>query len=64
MTNSISTTVDEVRKNINDTVIMAKWQPMSKPTTWQFNFILCQVVKDTDRLWCYGLCQDVITKTF
>jgi len=45
MTNSISTTVVEVTKNIHDTVIMASWQPTSKPTTWQFNFILCQVVK-------------------
>jgi len=44
MTNSISTTVVEVVKNIHDTVIMASSQPMSKPTTWQFNFILCQVV--------------------
>jgi len=34
MTNSISTTVVEVVKNIQDTVIMASWQPMSKPTTW------------------------------
>jgi len=32
MTNSISTTVVEVTKNIHDTVIMASWQPMSKPT--------------------------------
>jgi len=23
-------------KNIHDTVIMASWQPMSKPTTWYF----------------------------
>jgi len=60
MTNSISTTVVEVTENIHDTLIMASWQPMSKPTTWQFNLILCQ---DTDRLWCYGLGQDVITKT-
>jgi len=22
----------------------ASWQPMSKPTTWPFNLILCQVV--------------------
>jgi len=44
MTNSLSTTVVEVMKNIHDTVIMASWQPMSKPTTWQFNLILCQVV--------------------
>jgi len=43
MTNSICTTVVEVMKNILDTVIMASWQPMSKPTTWQFNLILCQV---------------------
>jgi len=42
MTNSISTTVVEVT-NIQDTVITASWQPMSKPTTWQFNLILCQV---------------------
>jgi len=41
MTNSISATVVEVTKNIHDTVIMASWQPMSKPTTWQFK---CQVV--------------------
>jgi len=35
MTNSMSTTVVEVTKNINDTVIMASWwQPMSKQTTW------------------------------
>jgi len=36
MTNSI-TTVVEVMKNIHDTVIMASWQPMSKPTklSWQ-----------------------------
>jgi len=39
MTNSfISTTLVEVTKNIHDTKIMASWQPMSKPTTWQFNF--------------------------
>jgi len=44
MTNSISTTVVEVTKNIHDTVIMASWQSMSMPTTWQFNLILCQVV--------------------
>jgi len=44
MTNSISTTVVEVTKNIHDTVRMASWQPMSKPTTWQFNLILSQVV--------------------
>jgi len=44
MTNSISTAVVEVTKNIHDTVIMASWQPMPKPTTWQFNLILCQVV--------------------
>jgi len=44
MTNSISTTVVEITKNIHDTVIMASWQAMSKPTTWQFNFILCQFV--------------------
>jgi len=37
MTNSISTTVVEVTKNIHDTVKMASWQPMSKPTTWSFN---------------------------
>jgi len=43
MTNSISTTAVEFTKNIHDTVIMASWQPMSKPTTWQ-NLILCQVV--------------------
>jgi len=43
MTNSISTTVVEVMKNIHDRVIMASWQPMSKPTPWQFNLI-CQVV--------------------
>jgi len=34
MTNSISTTVVEVTKNIHDTVIMGSWQPVSKPTTW------------------------------
>jgi len=50
MTNSISTTVVEVARNIHDTVIMASWQPMSKPTTWQFNFILCQVVKTSQTL--------------
>jgi len=44
MTNSISTTVFEVMKNSHDTVIMASRQPMSKPTTWQFNLILCQDV--------------------
>jgi len=44
MTNSISSTAVEVTKNILDTVIMALWQPMSNPTTWQFNLILCQVV--------------------
>jgi len=47
MINSISTTVVEVTKNIHDTVIMASWQPMSNPNTWQFNFILCQVVMTT-----------------
>jgi len=31
MTNSICTTVVEV--TIHDTVIMASWEPMSKPTT-------------------------------
>jgi len=41
MTNSISTTVVELTKNIHDSY-NASWQPMSKPTTWQFNFILCQ----------------------
>jgi len=44
MANSISTNVVEVTKNIYGTVIMASWQPMSKPTTWQFNLILCHVV--------------------
>jgi len=44
MTNSDSITVVEVTKNIHDTVIMATWQPVSKPTTWQFNLILCQVI--------------------
>jgi len=40
MTNSISSILVEVTKNIHDTVIMASWQPTSKPTTWQFNLIL------------------------
>jgi len=48
MTNSI-TTVVEVTKNIHDKVIMASWQPSCHD-------------KDTDRLWCCGLCQDVINK--
>jgi len=40
MTNSMCTTVVEVTKNIHhDTVKMASWQPMSKPTTWQFYLI-------------------------
>jgi len=26
------------------TIIMASWQPMSKPTRWKFDLILCQVV--------------------
>jgi len=38
MTKSISTTVVEVTKNIHDSY-NASWQPMSKPTTWQFNSI-------------------------
>jgi len=48
-------------KNIHDTVIMASWQPMSKPTTWQFNLILRQVVM-TKTLTGYDImvCQDVI----
>jgi len=58
MTNSISTTVVEVTKNINHTVIMASWQHMSKPTTWQFNFVT------TKTLTGVLVCQDVITKTF
>jgi len=37
MTNSNCKTVVEVKQNIHDTVIMASWQPISKPTTWQFN---------------------------
>jgi len=44
MTNSISTTLVEVTNNIHVTIIMASWQPMSKPNTWQFNLILCHVV--------------------
>jgi len=44
MTNSMCTTVVEVTKTINGTVIMASWQPMSKPTTWQLTLNLCQVV--------------------
>jgi len=39
MTNSMCTTVVEVTKNIHDTLKMASWQLMSKPTTWQFNLI-------------------------
>jgi len=62
MTNSISATAVEVTKNIHYTVITASWQPMSKPTTWQFNFILCHVIM-TKTLTGYGLCQDVKTKT-
>jgi len=62
MTNSMCTTVVEVTKNIHDAVIMASWQPMSKPTTWQFNLILCQVVM-TKILTGYGLYQYVIPKT-
>jgi len=57
MTNSISTTVVEVTKTIHDIVIMASWRPMSKPTTWQFNLVLCQVVmtKTLTGYNCYGL---------
>jgi len=60
MANSIRISVVEVTENIHDTVIMASWQLMSKPTTWHFNFSFnflssCHD-KDTDRLWCYGLC--------
>jgi len=59
MTNSISTTVVEVTKNINDTVIMASWQPHDSLTYFMSS---CHD-KDTDRLGYIGLCQDVITKT-
>jgi len=31
-------------------------------TVW-LNFMSSCHDKDTDRLWCYSLCQDVITKT-
>jgi len=40
MTNSICTTVVEVKKDISysyNTFIMPSWQPRSKPTTWHFN---------------------------
>jgi len=53
MTNS---TVGEVTKNIHDTLMMTSWRPMSKPTTWQFNLILCQVVM-TKTLTGYDLKQ-------
>jgi len=29
-------------------VIMASWQPMSKPTTWQFNVMLSKVLPQKD----------------
>jgi len=42
MTNSITTLVEIMK--IHDAVMMASRQPKSKPATWQFNLILCQVV--------------------
>ena len=40
MTSSICTTEVELKIHIHDTIIMASWQPMSKPTSWQFNVML------------------------
>jgi len=52
MTNSLCTTLVEVTKNIHDSQCQSQPHLMSS----------CHD-KDTDRFWCYGLCQDVITKT-
>jgi len=57
MTNSISTT-SWAHEKYSWHSYNASWQPMSKPTTWQINFILCQVVMTS-----IGLCQEIITKT-
>jgi len=59
MTNSISTAVVEDTKNIHDTVI----KPHDSQCQSCLNFMSSCHDKDTDRLWCFGLCLGVITKT-
>jgi len=61
MTNSISATV-EVMKNIHDTVIMASWQPMSKPTTWQFNFMSSRHNKDISNNIIFAFKMSLLSK--
>jgi len=52
MTNSISTAVVEDTKNIHDTVI----KPHDSQCQSCLNFMSSCHDKDTDRLWCFGLC--------